>query len=171
LKNFNPLIKKYEDKTFIITPPETRSPGLITYSSSDNSVATISGTTVNIVGLGTCVITASQIGTPKYYPGSITATLTINRNDSFSIHYPSNMIFSTTTTNRYKLSKRGLINAGENIVYRASKQMPNGIIFDKTTGEIYGKPLTRFGEFTFVVYTDTYHYTAIREYATIYCNT
>jgi len=53
------------------------SPGTISYGSSNPAVVTISGTTVHIVGAGTATITASQVASGLYNPGSTTATLTV----------------------------------------------------------------------------------------------
>ncbi len=50
----------------------------ITYSSADESVATISGSTVTIVGVGTTTITANQAGNANYNPaGSTDQTFTV----------------------------------------------------------------------------------------------
>ena len=51
----------------------------ITYSSSDTSVATISGNTVTIVGVGSTTITASQAGNNNYNVAvDVSQTLTVN---------------------------------------------------------------------------------------------
>lgn len=59
----------------------TASSGLgVTYTSSNPSVATISGSTVNIVGVGSTTITASQSGNITYEEASnVTATLTVTK--------------------------------------------------------------------------------------------
>ena len=50
------------------------------YSSSDASVAAISGNTVSIVGAGTTTITASQAGNSTYSAAAnVQQTLTINK--------------------------------------------------------------------------------------------
>ncbi|MGK4567524.1 YDG domain-containing protein [Flavobacterium sp. 3HN19-14] len=65
---FNALANKvYGDATFELTA--TASSGLaVSYSSSNPAVATVSGTTVTIVGVGTTNITASQGGNATYNP-------------------------------------------------------------------------------------------------------
>ena len=78
LSNFNDITKTNFDGSFTITPPTTNSSGAITYASSNTNVATISGTTVTIVGPGTTTITATQAADGTYYGSSITATLTVN---------------------------------------------------------------------------------------------
>src|SRR5690606_26981192 len=61
-----------------ITLPETTNAGLvISYSSSDTAVATVSGNTVTIVGLGTTTITASQAGNANWGALSEDITLTV----------------------------------------------------------------------------------------------
>jgi N-acetylneuraminic acid mutarotase len=59
----------------------TASSGLtVTYTSSNTSVATISGSTADINGAGTSTITASQGGNDTWNPApDVTATLTINK--------------------------------------------------------------------------------------------
>ena len=63
---------------FTITPPTSNSNGVFTYSSSDTTVATISGNTVTIVGAGTTVITANQAAAGSYSSGSASATLVVS---------------------------------------------------------------------------------------------
>src|SRR5690606_14565166 len=61
-----------------ITLPATTSAGLtISYSSSDTGVATVSGNTVSIVGLGTSTITATQAGNANWNALSQTITVTV----------------------------------------------------------------------------------------------
>ena len=50
-------------------PGATASPGLpVSYASSDTGVATVSGSTVTLAGVGTTTITASQPGNDNYSP-------------------------------------------------------------------------------------------------------
>ena len=63
--------------SFTLTAPNSNSQGAFTYTSSNTNVATISGTTVKIVGAGTSTITATQAASGNYTSGSITATLTV----------------------------------------------------------------------------------------------
>jgi len=56
----------------------TASSGLpITYTSSNQAVATVSGNTVTVTGVGTVTITASQAGNASYSPASATQTFTV----------------------------------------------------------------------------------------------
>ena len=71
--------KAYGDADFAINA--AASSGLsVSYSSSDASVAAISGNTVSIVGAGTATITASQLGDSTYSSAaSVQQILTINK--------------------------------------------------------------------------------------------
>jgi sugar lactone lactonase YvrE len=62
---------------------------LITYSSSDPSVATVSGNIINIVGAGTTIITASQVGNNNYNPAtSVGQLLTVSKANQDIIFNP-----------------------------------------------------------------------------------
>ncbi|MFM9826954.1 T9SS type A sorting domain-containing protein [Flavobacterium sp.] len=71
--------KSVTDPAFSLTPLITsNSPGAITYSSSNNLVATVAGSTVSIVGVGSTTITANQAAGGTYNAGSKTAVLDVN---------------------------------------------------------------------------------------------
>jgi hypothetical protein len=65
---------------FSLTAPiiTSDSPGSFTYSSSNTAVATVSGNTVTIVGVGSTTITANQAAGGSFNSGSKTATLDVN---------------------------------------------------------------------------------------------
>ncbi|MBL0012790.1 MAG: hypothetical protein IPP30_03275 [Flavobacterium sp.] len=65
------------DAPFGITDPTSNSLGAFTYTSSNTAVATISGSTITVVGAGTSTITATQAADGIYGAGSTTATLTV----------------------------------------------------------------------------------------------
>lgn len=73
--------KKYGDAEFTLTA--TSSSGLpVTYSSSDESKATVSGNTVTIKAPGSVIITATQAGDDSYEPaGEMSRELTILKAD------------------------------------------------------------------------------------------
>ena len=71
----------YEDD-FEITPPTTSRAGEIMYVSDNPEVAIVSGTTIVIVGLGTCNITAYMESTNFYTSSSISAEFVIKRRDT-----------------------------------------------------------------------------------------
>lgn len=92
---FIPLLTKtYGDAPFSLNATTTS--GLpITYTSSDPSIAAISGNMVTIVGAGNCTITASQGGNGSYYPASpVHQTLIVNKASQL-------ITFSTTPTKTY----------------------------------------------------------------------
>jgi len=77
LSNFPNITKVTNAPPFQITPPTSNSTGAFSYTSSNVNVASISETTVTIVGFGTTTITATQAtDNANYSAGSITATLT-----------------------------------------------------------------------------------------------
>jgi len=71
--------KAYGDASFQLTA--TASSGLtVSYSSSDENVATVTGNEVTIVGIGTTTITASQAGDEDYQPAEpVQQTLIVNQ--------------------------------------------------------------------------------------------
>jgi len=77
----DPGAKTFGDADFILSAAS--SSGLpVTFSSSDQSTAWISGNTVHIAGAGTTVITASQAGNNLYYPAiDVTYTLVVKKAD------------------------------------------------------------------------------------------
>lgn len=80
--SFNPLdSKNFGDSDFELMA--TASSGLdVSYSSSDESVATIDGSTVTIVGAGTSTITASQSGNDYYHTApNVERLLTVAKAD------------------------------------------------------------------------------------------
>jgi beta-glucanase (GH16 family) len=80
LSNFNIPSKTIGDSSFIITPPTSNSFGSFSYTSSNTSVATISGNRITIVGVGSSVITATQAANGSYASGTI--------NTNFVVNYP-----------------------------------------------------------------------------------
>ena len=76
---FSVPTKLLGDALFDLTAPVSKSDGAFTYSSSNLAVATISGSTVTIVGGGTTTITATQAATTTYASNSITATFTVTK--------------------------------------------------------------------------------------------
>jgi uncharacterized protein YjbI with pentapeptide repeats len=79
LSNFTVAAKYFGTSPFTLTAPTTNSNGAFTYTSSNINVATISGSTVTIVGVGSSTIEATQASTTNYTTGTIVATLTVNQ--------------------------------------------------------------------------------------------
>jgi len=77
LSNFSVPAKVLGDAPFALTAPVSNSNGAFTYSSSNPAVATVSGSTVTLVGAGTTTITATQAATASYGSNSISATLKV----------------------------------------------------------------------------------------------
>jgi uncharacterized protein YjdB len=78
LSNFTIPAKFFGNAPFAITAPTSNSTGAFTYTSSNPSVATISGSTITITGVGTSIITANQAAAGAYSAGSIAATFSVS---------------------------------------------------------------------------------------------
>ena len=65
------------DAPFTITPPTSNSLGAFSYSSSNPAVATVSGNTITIIGVGSAIITATQAALGAYGSGSASASLVV----------------------------------------------------------------------------------------------
>jgi gliding motility-associated-like protein len=78
LSNFNAITSTIDSPSFTLTAPTSSGgTGAISYTSSNTTVATISGATVTKVGVGTATITATQASDANYNSQSITALLTV----------------------------------------------------------------------------------------------
>jgi Secretion system C-terminal sorting domain len=84
---------------FTITAPTSNSTGAFTYTSSNTSVATISGNIITIVDAGTSTITANQASAGVYSSGSITASLVV----TFAPPMIAAPVPSTLSTNVFSL--------------------------------------------------------------------
>ena len=79
ITNFSIPPKIFGEIPFTITQPSSNSSGAFNYTSSNLSVATISGNTITCVSSGTSIITATQSGTTNHNSGTITATFYVNQ--------------------------------------------------------------------------------------------
>ena len=79
LGTFTVPAKRMGSLPFLLTPPTSNSAGAFTYISADPSIATISGSTVTVVGIGTTTITATQAADAGYGSRSVTATFTVSQ--------------------------------------------------------------------------------------------
>jgi hypothetical protein len=77
LSNFTMPAKVFGDAPFTITPPTSNSTGSFSYTSSNTSVASISGNTITLTGVGTTTITATQAAAGSFGSGTITASLVV----------------------------------------------------------------------------------------------
>jgi photosystem II stability/assembly factor-like uncharacterized protein len=74
-----PEDKMFGDPTFILSAISNSSLP-VSYTSSNTSVATISGNTVSIVGAGSTTITANQVGNSEYNPATnVQQVLSVNK--------------------------------------------------------------------------------------------
>lgn len=71
-----PNTAKVTDKTIVLTATSS-SDNPISYTSTPISICTISGSVLNLLQAGNCLITATQIGTPTIAPVSTTANITL----------------------------------------------------------------------------------------------
>lgn len=71
--------KSYGAPPFNLSATGGPSGNPIVFTCSDPSIATISGNTVTIVGVGSAIITASQAGNAQYAPASTTRALHVSR--------------------------------------------------------------------------------------------
>ena len=78
ISNFSIPIQSYGDGPYTITNPSSNSLGAFTYSSSDTSVATISGNVLTALKKGTSTIRATQADSGNYTSGSITTLMISN---------------------------------------------------------------------------------------------
>ena len=109
LGDFNTLSKTLYDDSFTISPPSTDSTGAFTYISSDVNVATISGSTVTIVGAGTTSITATQAADAIHLTNSISANLIVN---AVSVVTKNGKL---TTSNPTFVNKNGAIGSNNGV--------------------------------------------------------
>jgi len=109
LGDFNMLSKTLYDDSFTISPPSTDSTGAFTYISSDVNVATISGSTITIVGAGTTSITATQAADSIHLTNSISANLIVN---AVSVVTKNGKL---TTSNPTFVNKNGAIGSNNGV--------------------------------------------------------
>jgi hypothetical protein len=74
---FNPLSSKCPGTSFTLEAT-SNTINLITYTSSNSSIATVSGNIVNAIAAGTVDIIASQISSINYNAATVTQTLAVN---------------------------------------------------------------------------------------------
>ncbi|WP_372753559.1 hypothetical protein [Mariniflexile sp.] len=77
LSSLDPVSKTYFDGSYTIIPPTSSNSNLVTFTSSNPLVATVSGTSVTITGIGSTTITASQTFDATYDNAATSYTLTV----------------------------------------------------------------------------------------------
>jgi hypothetical protein len=108
--SFSSLISKtFGDGTFSLSATASSSLG-VTYSSSNPAVATVSGNTVTIIGVGATTITASQAGDGLYAPAlNVQQTLSVNKaNQTISFASLASKNYGDATFNLTASSSSGL---------------------------------------------------------------
>ncbi len=103
ITGFNNLTRTFYDANVMLNAPASNSTGAFTYTSSDPSVATISGNNVTIVSPGSTTLTATQAANGTYASGTISAILIVN---SVSVVTKNGQI---TSTNTNYVNKNGAI--------------------------------------------------------------
>ncbi len=78
ISGFTVPAKFMGDAPFTLIAPTSNSTGAFTYTSSNTSVATISGSLVTIKGVGNSIIKATQAAAGSFGAGSISATLSVS---------------------------------------------------------------------------------------------
>ena len=77
---FDDVTKTFGDPNFNLTATSSGT-GAFTFTISDTTIATVSGSTVSIVAAGITIATVSQTSDSKYLASTATMTLTINKAD------------------------------------------------------------------------------------------
>ncbi|MHA8075267.1 Ig-like domain-containing protein [Aquirufa sp. TARAVU-A1A] len=140
LSGFANQTKTITDGTYTITAPTSASSGVFTYISSNPAVATISGTTVTLVGLGTTTISAIQDPATGYNGATTSATLTVlNPNIPIITFAPS---ASWTRGSAITNLLPTFVSGAAATSYSIAPPLPAGLSFNTTTGEVSGTPLS-----------------------------
>ena len=79
--SYNNVVKNYGDSSFTLAPQTQSSSGTLSYTSADNSVVSISGSTATVNGAGTSLITVTQSETTNYTASTSSFTITVNKID------------------------------------------------------------------------------------------
>ena len=79
--SFNNVVKNYGDTSFTIEAQSQTSSGTLSYTSADNSVVSISGSTATVNGAGSSIITVTQSETANYNATTTSFTITVNKID------------------------------------------------------------------------------------------
>ncbi len=77
---FNDVTKTYGDADFNLSATSS-STGAYTYSIADPAVATLTGSTTTIVGVGSTIVTVTQTAEGNYTGATATMTLTVDKRD------------------------------------------------------------------------------------------
>jgi hypothetical protein len=119
-----------------ITAPISESAGAITYTSSNTSVATISGSTITIVGAGNTTITATQAANGQYASATASVVLTVSTPPAQA---------PVITSVKSAVSQIGVpfsytITVNNTATGYSTTTLPSGLTLDSNTGVISGTP-------------------------------
>ena len=98
ITNFYIPTKSFRNKPFAITNPSSNSSGSFSYSSSNTSVATISGNIITIVSAGSSTITVTQSATTNYLSKTATEIFVVNEGISIMNFYLSQLDVSVNSS-------------------------------------------------------------------------
>ncbi|PPZ90597.1 hypothetical protein C3729_12750, partial [Cloacibacterium normanense] len=140
--------KTTADAPYTLT--QNASSGLaITYASSNPAVATISGNTVTIVGVGTTTITANQAGNENYNAApEATQTLTVTLPPKVILKWNTYGNSGTETTEDSSFNVDGLSNSTLNYVGSTVTPAGNSNRFGGTNWAIGSLSTTKYIQFT-----------------------
>jgi len=140
LSAFNNQTKTITLGTYTITPPTSASSGTFSYSSSNPAVATVSGNTVTLNGLGTATIYAIQDASSGFNGATTNATLTVV-NPTIPVISYSPINASWTRGSAITSLVPSLVSGAAATTYSIAPPLPSGLSFDPSTGTISGTPL------------------------------
>lgn len=136
---FPDITKTTNDAPFTLTAPTSNSAGAFTYTSSNTSVATISGNTVTIVGPGTATITATQAANGLYLQTTTTATLTVTA-ANLTTSVASLTAFSTCTGTAS--AEQSFTVSGTSLTGNVTVTAPTGYEVSLTSGSGFANSVT-----------------------------
>jgi gliding motility-associated-like protein len=131
----------------------SNSTGAISYSSSNATVATISGNQVSLTGVGVTTLTANQAADNHYLAGTATATLTVIDNAPSGLSYPGPNVYPVLSA----IAALTPTVSGTVTGYSISPALPTGLSINPITGVISGTPTQSTAA---IVYTVTASNTA-----------
>ena len=132
LSNFNiPTPQNYPGYPIVLQitqPTSNNSSGAFTYSSSNSDIATISGSTVTFLTIGTVIITATQAASGNYSQGSIQTTVTVQLQPGVTLFQGANFVganLSNLDLSNFNFTNANLTNANLTSANLASANLTN----------------------------------------------
>lgn len=139
LLSMSSIEKTFGDPDFDLVAPQSKSTGAVTYTSSDNKVANITGTRVTIVGASEkgITITATQAEDAKYKRGSTQTKMIVHKAVTeldIEMYYPSSVergkreIKIVVTSKSKNKQPLGLVKLYMNNVFFAQKSLQENCV-------------------------------------------